>query len=191
MWPLRILAVIGAVSLLLSFAVAGDTPSVAAPASAPAGAEADEAAVRKCVDQITALFSSKPRGAVDDLRPLLDARFTRVDSFGLMVEGREASLAQYRTDLALLKQRFAAYHETWRPQSVRLFGNVAVVVGRFEMTGVLRKGRQRIRVPFWGTFVLRKAGGQWQFVHVTFVRASQSRPARAADPATTQTEQDP
>ena len=193
----RVFAVIGAVLVVVPYAAGGDRDAGAKGEAAPAGGTAEEAAVLKCVDRVAALFSSKSRTSLDDVRSLLGRGLTRIDSFGLMTESKEASVAQYRKDLALLKQRFVEYHETWEPQSVRLFDDVAIVLGRFEMTGVLRNSDRRVRVPFWGTYVLRKDGGLWQFVHIAFVRAAQPRPPgshgsteRAEDPPNARVEHD-
>ena len=161
----------------LPFALANDdgpaSPAKPKGRPQPAGPESDEAAVRALVGELTGLFSSKTPTPLSNVQRLLGEDFSRVNSLGVVTEGKEAFLAQYRKEVALLKQRFEEYHQTWEARSVRIFGDAAVVLAKFEMTGVLRKGSRRVAVPFWGTLVLRKDDGQWQFVHVGFVRAEQ------------------
>jgi len=150
-------------SLGLLVALAAGIPALGA------GTDDEVLDVKRVVSRFIDVFRSDAKARAETLADLLDEGYVLVDSKGKTVEGKAAGIDVITTGLKGAWSNVRDFREEFALRSIQLFGDIAVVSGRIDISGTLREGNRPLKSEAWMTLALRRRDAKWKIVHETIV----------------------
>lgn len=136
---------------------------------------------------LAALYRSHDGVAIEEVGLLLEPTVCRINSLGMMTKGRDATIAQYRRELAFMNKEYAKFEMKCDIHHVQNLQNAKVVAAQLTLSGERRDSGEVVKRDYWGTFVLRRNSDRWLVVSIAFVpkwhKAEGLRPTKPS-PAT-------
>lgn len=138
----------------------------------------DEAEVRRRAHLFVAPFQTADPAPLKELSDLLADEFVQAGSNGQVIRGKIANLERYDRELGQINERFAHLQLTYKIESVRVRGSMAIVFGKVEIRGALRKDGARFSRDVWETLIFEKQAENWLVVHEHSTRAAALDPTQ-------------
>jgi len=133
--------------------------------AAAADEEAEERNVESLARQYLAMVRTEDPTPLETVEEMLAEDFIQSTSHGTVVKGREENVRWIGKALSEIRDLFNAFDYRLDVQTVRVYGQSALVFGKVELSGELKESRKPFQREIWETMVFVGKDGKWKLVH--------------------------